>query len=271
MLNGELRPGSQHSQQGGRPFLPQSLQLVRRVTEAKLLVRMDAAHDDLDKVRLLEATPPGAYIVKRNLRQESKECWWQQAQQLGDGSCPRPGKEVYVGDTLMERDPHGGRVGFEVIRRTTTAQGQRLPQPELEVHTGWTSLSASSAEVVQLYHDQGTCAQFHSELKSDLDLERLPSGKLAPNARVLLLGMLAYHVLRLGAQTALPQRRRLPAAQRPVLPHPGQRRRRRSVLLDLIYQAARRVYHARRLCLVFGRDNPWFGRWQRLYGRFCAA
>jgi hypothetical protein len=235
------------------------------------LVRLDAAHDDIDNVRLLEATPKVDYIVKRNLRQESKGFWWQQAQQLGDCTYPRPGKEVWVGDTLMERDTHWVRVVFEVVRRTTTAQGQVLPQPELEVHTWWTSLRASSAEVVQLYHDHGTGEQFHSELKSDLDLERLPSGKFATNALVLLLGMLAYNVLRLCGQTALQQRRRLPAAQRPVLPHPVQRRRLRSVLLDLIYQAARLVYHARRVCLVFGRENPWFSLWQRIYGRFCAA
>ncbi|MBI2505452.1 MAG: IS1380 family transposase [Candidatus Latescibacteria bacterium] len=57
LLNCQLRPGSQHRQQEARPFLQQTLKLVRRVTPAKLLVRMDAAHDDIDNVRLLEATP----------------------------------------------------------------------------------------------------------------------------------------------------------------------------------------------------------------------
>ncbi|MBI2505451.1 MAG: transposase [Candidatus Latescibacteria bacterium] len=171
----------------------------------------------------------------------------------------------------MERDTHWVRVVLEVIRRTTTAEGQRLPQAELEVHTWWTNLRASPAEVVHLYHQHGTCEQFHSELKSDLDLERLPSGKFATNALVLLLGMLAYHVLRLCGQTSLQQCRRLPLAQRPRLAHPVHRRRLRSVLLDLIYQAARIVYHARKVYLVFGRHNPWFGPWQRTYLRFCAA
>ena len=37
----------------------------------------------------------------------------------------------------------------------------------------------------------------HSEIKSELDLERLPSGTFKTNALVLSLGMLAYNVLRL--------------------------------------------------------------------------
>jgi len=45
--------------------------------------------------------------------------------------------------------------------------------------------------------------QFHSEIKSELDLERLPSGKFATNSLVLHLGMLAYNLLRLSGQESL--------------------------------------------------------------------
>ncbi len=37
-----------------------------------------------------------------------------------------------------------------------------------------------------------TSKQFHSELKTDLRLERFPSGKFRTNELVLLLGMVAY-------------------------------------------------------------------------------
>ncbi len=47
-----------------------------------------------------------------------------------------------------------------------------------------------------LYRDHGTGEQFHSELKSDLDIEQLPSGKLCVNRIVLLCGMLAFNLLR---------------------------------------------------------------------------
>ncbi|MGI9953505.1 hypothetical protein V3F56_14215, partial [Moorellaceae bacterium AZ2] len=34
---------------------------------------------------------------------------------------------------------------------------------------------------VAFYHDHGTSEQFHSEIKNDLNLKRLPSGKFATN------------------------------------------------------------------------------------------
>lgn len=109
-------------------------------------------------------------------------------------------------DRLHLADPRGDedrRVVFQVIRRTITAAGQRLLLPEVEVHTWWTSLLAPPAEVIELYHRHATSEQFHSELKTDMDLERLPSGKFAVNALVLRLGMVAYNALRLYGQTAL--------------------------------------------------------------------
>ena len=54
--------------------------------------------------------------------------------------------------------------------------------------------------VIELYHAHGTSEQFHSELssrrrirlsggKSDMDVERLPSGKFATNATILQAGV----------------------------------------------------------------------------------
>lgn len=53
------------------------------------------------------------------------------------------------------------------------------------------------------FTDKEITAQFHSEFKTDLDLERLPSGKFATNDLVLTLAALAYNVLRLMGQSAL--------------------------------------------------------------------
>ena len=71
-------------------------------------------------------------------------------------------------------------VAFEVIERLTDAPyHDRI----------WTNLACA-------LHDHGTSEQFHSELKSDLDIEQLPSGKLCVNRIVLLCGMLAFNLLR---------------------------------------------------------------------------
>jgi len=45
--------------------------------------------------------------------------------------------------------------------------------------------------VIALYRDHATCEQFHSEFKTDLDLERLPSGKFDTNDLVIAFAVLA--------------------------------------------------------------------------------
>ena len=271
LLNCELREGKQHSEKGFPAFLKQTLKLARRVTDQKLLVRLDAAHDDIETLRICKSTPKVDYLIARNRRGESTEQWLCEAQQLGSCETPREGKEVYRGDTLWDRDDHTGRVVFEVIRRTISKKGQALLIPEVEVHTWWTSLEAEPDDVIELYHQHGTSEQFHSELKTDMDLERLPSGKFGTNALVLWLGMMAYNLLRLCGQTALKEDRHLPPAHRAPIRRQASRRRLRSVILDLMYQAARLVYHGRRWALSFARHNRWFPVWHQVHATLAGA
>jgi hypothetical protein len=51
-------------------------------------------------------------------------------------------------------------------------------------------------KVIALYCDHATSEQFHSEFKTDLDIERLPSGKFTTNDCVMALAVLAYNMLR---------------------------------------------------------------------------
>lgn len=57
-------------------------------------------------------------------------------------------------------------------------------------------MGVSPDEIISLFHSHGTSEKFHSEIKSDFDIERLPSGKFKTNATFLQLGMLAYNILR---------------------------------------------------------------------------
>ena len=132
--------------------------------------------------------------------------------------------------------------------------------PALEVETYWTSLEVDPATAIKLYNAHGTSEQFHSELKTDMDLERLPSEKFQTNDLVLRLGMLAYNIMRLMGQESL-QEDDAPIRKRPF------RRRIRSVMQDLIYLACRVVKHARGWKLSFARDCPWFTTWRRVYMR----
>lgn len=56
---------------------------------------------------------------------------------------------------------------------------------------------------LKLYADHGTSEQFHSEIKSDMDMERLPSGKFETNQVILHLGALAYNILRIIGQQSI--------------------------------------------------------------------
>jgi hypothetical protein len=267
LVHCQLRPGSQHCQEGTPEFLKEAIAYTRQITQAKLLVRMDAGNDDLENMRVCRKDKAD-WIIKRNLRKESLEEWLEEAQAYGVWEEPREGKEVYTGETWRQRDGKLYRIVFEVIRRTIDATGQRLLVPEIEVSTWWTSLRLPAKKVIELYHQHGTSEQYHSEFKSDMDLERLPSGKFTTNALVMALGLVAYNVLRLCGQTALAEDRRLPAERKMPIRKPVSRRRLRSVIQDLMYLAARLTHHAHRLGLSFWQDNPWHGVWGSLYKRF---
>jgi Transposase DDE domain group 1 len=270
LLACELRPGDQHVQKGTPEFLVRAVELARRVTDAQWLVRMDAGNDDAQNLRVLRKSHV-AWIIQRNLRRESPSEWLEIAQAHGHCREPREGKEIYTGETALERAGRLQRVVFEVVHRTIDRDGQRLLVPDVEIATWWTSLStreASPAEVIALYQQHGTSEQFHSELKSELDLERLPSGKFATNALMLALGLVAYNVLRLCGQAALEEDQHLPPEQKMPLAKPVFRRRLRSVIQDLMYLATRLTRHARRWGLGLWQGNPWRFVWQRFYHRF---
>ncbi|RKY05840.1 MAG: IS1380 family transposase, partial [Planctomycetota bacterium] len=262
MVNCELRRGSQHSQEGTPEFLRQTIAAAKRITDRKLLVRMDAGHDAAENLEICKKAKGVDWIIKRNIRKESVDEWLLDAQCFGKWTFPREGKEVYTGYTHRERNDNLYRVVFEVTKRTSTADGQLLLIPELEIATYWTSLKLPAEQVIELYHQHGTSEQFHSEVKTDMDLERFPSGKFATNALVLQLGMLAYNLLRIIGQSSLMENRLLPPNRRAPIKDRIQRRRLKTVIQDLMYMACRLTHHARGWGLSFWRGNVWMPVWQ---------
>jgi hypothetical protein len=150
LIHSELRPGNQHCQRGTPAFLGRAIELAREVTDAKLLVRMDAGNDDEENLHRLRKNKVD-WIIKRNLRGESQEDWLEEAQAMGQWEEPREGKQIYTGSTWRDRDGRAQRVVFQVVHRTITADGQRLLVPEVQIDTWWTSLglrTASAEEVI---------------------------------------------------------------------------------------------------------------------------
>lgn len=83
----------------------------------------------------------------------------------------------------------------------------------------WNNLGPPEEEVIQLYEGYCLCEQFHSEFKSDSDMERLSSGKFAANRLIISLVAFAYNILHSPFQTADLLERQSP------IRHPGKRRR----------------------------------------------
>jgi len=265
LVNLELRPGSDHCQKGTKEFLEKTLRYARMMSDAPFLVRMDSGNDSLENIKVCRKADAD-YIIKRNLRKERKEEWLQIAMEYGEREESRLRKEVWRGECYRKRagidEPL--RIIFRVTRRTIERNGQVLLVPKVGVETYWTSLPDDAATIISLYHEHGTSEQFHSELKTDLDLERLPSGKFQTNELVLLLGMIAYNLLRLIGQESL-EGDDMPIRKRPS------RRRVRSVMQDMIYLACRMMKHARQWKLAFGRHCAWFNTWRRVYLRLATA
>lgn len=260
----EFRTGSTHCQKGTAAFLAQSFRYARQISDLRLLVRMDAGNDSVENLVVCRNDATGAdFIIKKNLRKESPEVWLMTAQQHGTCSEPREGKKVYRGSIMapMRGLEKPVRMVFEVIERTIQSDGQVLLLPDIEVAIYLTSLPDAPSVIIDLYHAHGTMEQFHSEIKTDLDLERLPSGKFATNDLVLHFGVLAYNLLRIIGQESLqvhdgPLRKKV------------QRRRIRTVIQNLITLAAKMTRHARQTRLRLGRGNRWLPMFVRLYQTF---
>ena len=141
------------------------------------------------------------------------------------------------------------RMVYEIIERTIDKRGQVLMLPDIEVNMWWTNLGWTDDEIIEAYHAHGECEQYHSELKTDMDVERLPSGKFDTNALVLELAMIAYNLLRMIGQESLKYKQ---GDKRHV-----RRRRLRTVISNLIQIAGHLTCHARKLRLSLGQSNAW--------------
>lgn len=128
---------------------------------------------------------------------------------------PRDGKTVYIGQTFRDvtytlsdktEKTVGIRTIYEITERTIDKNGQYFIVPDIELGTYWTNLSLSDQSIIDLYHAHGESEQYHSEIRTDMDVERLPSGKFDSNKLVLEFTVIAYNILRIIGQKSLKKR-----------------------------------------------------------------
>ena len=254
----ELRAGTHHSALETEYFYEQAFPRVKRLVKAVLMVE----DSGFDSARLLFAKAAERdawaregrvleFICTWNPRTQDKAAWVARAEEAGAFKEVRPGKRVALLDLQVERVWRKAKRTFrliiEVTEQTIDKHGQHLLVPQVELQGWWTSLALPAAEVVEHYRYRGTHEQFHAEIKSDLDLEQLPSGKFATNDAILGLGAFAYNCPRLIGQLGL-------TGEIAPIRHPAKRRRLKTVLQEIMYRAAKSVEHARSLVLDFGRN-----------------
>ena len=263
----ELRPGTQHSASETPDFLRRLLPRARAVTALPLLVRADSGFDGAAIFVALAAARtagPVDWLVKWNPRRFNVDALHQRldADAATAWTHPRVGKREAWLVEPHTRKFAGTQVAMRrvihLIERTIDRHGQTLLMPELEIEGWLTSLELPAEQIVALYQAHGTHEQFHSEFKTDLDLERLPSGKFATNDLVLSLAVLAFNILRAIGQATLID------PDSPVR-HPAKRRRLRTVMQEIIGLAARVIHHARRLTLGLGERCAAFSVFERHY------
>jgi hypothetical protein len=267
-----LHPGVQHSALETELNLERVLPMATRLTSMPLLFRADSGLCSLKVMQEIHSQATAlerevAFIIKWNPRSKpveevaakrvadastmwshwregKRECQWSEVIALeGVGSQGKPVRRIY---RLTERtiDKHGNAL--------------LLPAYKLE---GWTTTlpaSFTSADIIALYCDHGTHEQFHSEFKTDMDLERLPSGKFDTNYLVCALAAVAMNILRLIGQNAL-------TGKDAPLRHAAKRRRMKTVMQQIMFKAGRMIKHAGRWILGLGAKDSAYTVFERLY------
>ena len=278
-----LRPGVQHSAKETDFNLERVIPMAQRLSaagpKAPLLARFDSGFDSVAIMNGIEACNQGRsgglpqvdWLIKWNPRSTNVAAL---AQTLSGNAAtswhtPRPGKrltlwEQGVGIPGVQRPV---RRVMRLIERTIDAKGQMLIAPDYTLEGWTTTLPADQFDaqaIIDLYADHGTHEQFHAEFKTDLDLERLPSGKFDTNYLVCQLAALTMNVLRLIGQNGLL------GPDAPVR-HQAKRRRLKTVIQELIYRAGGLIQTGRRVILGLGAHDRAAQAFMRLHAQFAAT
>ena len=268
MILSELRPGRQHCQNDTLPFLREAIAIAKRVLPqgTNSLVRLESGNDATENLVELLSEENVFFVIKRNIRRENKLQWFDRAKSMGElvyqkeyASCYRA-KVSHI--TPSSHEDMKVDIVIQATEETEDKKGQQHIIPKMKVETYWSNLFENSEEIIELYHQHGTSEQYHSELKSDMNVERLPSGHFKTNKIVLTLANIAYNILRKigvdmvsidgGMENSTPIKRR----------------RIKTVLQNIIYTACKWVKTKGKNILYWGCDSPDWWIIEKLYKQY---
>ncbi len=142
--------------------------------------------------------------------------------------------------------------------------GQPLLIPYRSIHMWRTNLPKTKynpQQVIELYKDHGTSEQFHSEFKTDLDIERLPSSKFKTNQLYMAIAQIGFNLIRIIGDKAV----RLKILK---INDNRSRIRIRTVMLKIILQPCKFIRKHKKWTISLPRPNPLSSIFYRLYFEF---
>ena len=253
------------------PFLKETIDLAKQASKEAILVRTDCGHDCCDNVLVFKEKEVDFLMKKKNTVVDKPEFYFNKAQEEGRKKETREGKEryLYSYEKIYVCKKEDGtsinipvRIVVDAIRRTSKADGQVLLIPDYECKRYVTSLQEpTEEEIIELYHLHATSEQFHSEIKTDMDIERLPSGKFSTNEIVLGLGGMVYNILRLIGQINC----RLETSKKRAI----ERKRIKTVIKDMIMLASKLVKHARKKIIKIYKEEFQINIFREIYELTC--
>ncbi|MBQ7271771.1 MAG: IS1380 family transposase [Campylobacter sp.] len=230
----DLREGKQHSADGAVEFLQRVVEMAKSIgiDPADILVRVDSGHDDSEFIKMAEHLKV-KYIVKRNFRRTPTDEFVafakkNSAPKISKDGCtavyryvdlkqkPKKAPDSDAISVFEVRDPIKyeklGRDEFAKVR-VTDKNDPRFGKDgvEYEVHAWYTNLhpakpltgkngksreEAFAKEISNLYKNHATSEQYHSEVKTDMNMELLPSHAFATNKAFFALVAVAFNINR---------------------------------------------------------------------------
>ncbi len=265
LVDSEFRVGKQHCQKETPLFLEGVISRSKSLlpSDSKFLIRMDGGNDAAENLGVM-SLPNVFWVVKRNMRQEPKEYWLEMAKVVGDLVLDDGYKRTYIGilshtEAKIDKEKIPADIVFKVTETYATPEGQLEMMNVIEAETFWSNLPESPADVIELYHAHGTSEQFHSEFKTDMGVERLPSGKFATNKLVFQMAMIAFNLLRrIGVDM-------VEHSPESVKKKGVTRRKHRTVLQQIIYTGCQFIMKARQATIRFGKHCASYRVIQQLY------
>ena len=282
----DLRKGSQHSEKDAVKFLDRCFKMIKRIgiPMEKILVRVDSGHDAADFLDLCMENHV-FFIVKRNHRRAKYD---HIVNSIRSTVTPivdeNPIFRTYY-QVNHELKPVNAKYRalncvFQLVEQHLASENTKwlLPEEEYpyELHSYWTNLEVpgengeiddllTAQTCVLLYRKHATSEQYHSELKTDMDMELLPSKYFATNKLFLQLSALSFNMLRRIGDEAIRIDERLQHHKTVRT----ERIRLRTVIEKICTMACRITKHARRLVVKFGQKAFFYDTFATIYHQAC--